>query len=76
MQLVKFKNGKYGIRKRNLFDKIFKREGLFRDFNPILVEWRSSSDRYFEHCQLYSFEEVVNIFNNINSGVIEEIIIN
>lgn len=75
MEIVKFKNGKYGIRKRNLFDKLFKREGLFRDFKPFSIKWRKSDDKYFEDCQLESFDEVVNYFNNINFGVIEKVVV-
>ena len=74
MEVVQFKNGKYGIRKKNLFDKLFKREGSFSDFRSSSINWRKSDDKYFRDCQLDSFEEVINHFNNINFGVIEKVI--
>jgi len=75
MQIIKFKNGKYGIRKRNLLDKILKGEGVFRDFKPQIYKWRTTDCHYFKDCQLDSFEEVVEIFNNLNFGVIEKVIV-
>ena len=75
MEIVKFKNGKYGIRKRSLWDRLFKKEGVFRDFKPQIYKWRKSDDSYFYDCQLDSFDEVVNIFNNIRFGVIEKVVV-
>lgn len=74
MEIVKFKNGKYGIRKRDFLDKLFNAEGLFRDFNPSAVKWRNSDDTYFSDCQLDSFDEVVKVFNQLKFGVIEKVI--
>lgn len=75
MELVKFKNGKYGIRKRNLFNKIFKNEGVFFDFRPQTCRWRKSDDKYFNDCQLDSVEETAKYFNNINFSVVEKVIL-
>lgn len=74
MEIVKFKNGKYGIRKRSLWDRLFKKEGVFRDFKPQIYKWRTSDDSYFDDCQLDSFDEVVKTFNNISFGVIEKVV--
>ena len=74
MEIVRFKNGKYGIRKRNLFYKLFQKEGLFRDFKGFSIKWRESDDKYFADCQLDSLDEVVNHFNNIAFCVIEKVL--
>jgi hypothetical protein len=74
MEIVKFKNGKYGIRKRTLIQKVFNKEGVFRDFKPYLIYWRSSDNSYFKDCQLDSFEEAVEKFNNINFGVVDKVL--
>jgi len=73
MEIVKFKNGKYGIRKRNLWDIIFKNEGLFRDFSTFYYRWRKSDDRYFDNCQVDTFEVVENHFNSMKRKVIEKV---
>lgn len=74
MEIVKFKNGKFGIRKRNLFHKLLNKEGLFRDFRPHLIKWRASDSKHFDDCQLDSIHETLNYFNNINFSVIEKIV--
>lgn len=58
MKVVKFKNGKFGIMKLRLIDRILKREGLFYDFKPVGdVRWVSSRDRFFNDCQVDSIKE-------------------
>lgn len=76
MEIVQFKNGKYGIRKRNLSHKIFKKEGVFKDFCPIITQWRTSDDEFFKDCQLESLDRVTFIFEALKGGVIEKIIEN
>jgi len=76
MEIVQFKNGKYGIRKRNLFHKIFKKEGVFKNFRPIIIQWRRSDDDFFKDCQLESIDSVTTIFEAMKGGVIEKIIEN
>lgn len=58
MKIVEFKNGKFGIMKLRLIDRILKREGVFYDFKPVCgVRWVSSRDRFFKDCQVYTIKE-------------------
>ncbi len=75
MDIVKFRNGKYGIRKRSLWDKIFGNEGVFRDFNRIIIRWRKFDDSYFYDCQLDTLVEVTKFYDDMKFGVIEKVII-
>lgn len=75
MEIVMFKNGKYGIRKRTWFDKLFGLEGKFRDFKPILTKWRRSDCKYFHDCQLDSLEKVKEQFEIIKNGVVKEVVV-
>lgn len=74
MEIVQFKNGKYGIRKQSFLDKLFKREGVFWDFERTLFPWKKSSFHYFGCCQLDTLEEVEKIFPLVNSSVILKVI--
>ena len=74
IEIVKFKNGKYGIRKRNFIQKIFNLEGVFRDFKPFLYYWRTPSNPYFDHCELDTIEEVNDFFNRMNGDFVKEVI--
>jgi hypothetical protein len=73
ISIVKFKNGKYGIMKRNIFNKIFKQNGVYMDFNPVggTNKWRSSRDYYFKDCQLDSIEKVTEFLQINNNKFVE-----
>jgi len=58
MEIVKFKDGKFGIRKRNFIQRLLNKGGVFKDFNPVLTHWRKPCDRYFKDCQMDSEQEV------------------
>lgn len=58
MEIVQFKNGKYGIRKRHFLERLFDYGGSFKDFRPYEKQWRKASDHFFHDCQMESLEEV------------------
>jgi len=70
IDVVQFKNGKYGIRKRSFFDKLFGRGGLFKDFKPYLTHWRKPSDPYFKDCQMSSIDEIKDHLNKIRNDYV------
>ena len=78
MEIVKFKNGKFGIRKRTFFDKLFYRQGTFRDFHPTLsgtTLWRNPSNRFFYDCQTYNIDEARELFYRLNDDVVECVVL-
>lgn len=58
MEIVQFKNGKYGIRRRTWLEKLFNKGGSFKDFKPILKKWRKPDDKFFHDCQTESLDEI------------------
>jgi hypothetical protein len=76
LYIVKFVNGKYGIMRRTFWDKIFKRNGLFRDFKPATTFgiWRTHVDFYFKDCQLDTIEQAKEQLSNLVNGYVESII--
>lgn len=73
LEIVKFKNGMYGIRKRTWIDVLFGREGSFRDFKPSpYTTWRKQSDRYFDDCQLATKEAANDWLLRISGKYVEE----
>ena len=70
IDIVQFKNGKYGIRKRSFLDRLFGRGGVFKDFRPILTNWRKPLDPYFKDCQTESIDEIKDYLNRITNNYV------
>ena len=77
VEIVKFSNGKYGIRRRaSWFNKLFGVRYLYRDFKPILIKWRKADDSHFPDCQLNTLVEVeAKIYDVLVVEVFKELII-
>ena len=50
-EIVKFSNGKFGLRRRSFIDRLFNLSGSFRDFKPLYYHWRKPTDGFFQDCQ-------------------------
>lgn len=74
MDIVQFKNGKYGIRKRNWFQRVFNKGGSFYDFRPALFKWRKQYDNFFHDCQLESVDEVKECLLKLKSNYVIKVI--
>ena len=77
MEIVKFKNGKFGIRKRDFLERLFNLTGVFRDFKPTdlgLVIWRKPSDKYFIDCQVDNIDEAKDMYQRIKGDIVDAVI--
>jgi hypothetical protein len=75
LNIVIFKNGFYGIRKKTFIDWLFGLEGSFRDFHPISgIKWRRSTDSFFKDCQTDDKNKAWDLYNSLNGSVIKEVI--
>jgi len=75
MEIVKFKNGKFGIRKRNLYETIFNVGGVCKDFKPCLFQWRKSGDKHFEDCQLDTIEQARTQLSLLQNDFVESVVV-
>ena len=51
-EIVKFSNGKFGLRRRSFIDRLFNLSGSFRDFKPtVFYSWRKPTQEFFQDCQ-------------------------
>lgn len=75
INIVKFKNGKFGIRRKTLIDWIFCSEGSFRDFSPCSGElWLRPNRPYFKDCQTDDINKAFELYHILTSSVISGII--
>ena len=58
MEIIQFKNGNYGIRKRTTLDVILNKEGKFMDFHHVKLKFWRRNDIWFNDCQVESLEKV------------------
>lgn len=65
INIVRFNNGSYGIRKRTGF--LFKTDVYF-DLETTFHWWNTGSP-YFKDCQSTSLQRVTDIFNNRGLGI-------
>jgi hypothetical protein len=68
MEIVKFKNGTYGIRKTNFLFKILGSAGLFKDLRSHRNYWWFSSSEFFQDCQSKNLQDVEEIFKMLVNG--------
>lgn len=65
-KIVKFNNGKYGIRRRTLLDRIFFNEGEFCDLVSYGHYWWTKQSHWFDDCQTDDVNLVIRKFQHYN----------
>ena len=50
-EIVKFSNGKFGLRRRSFIDRLFNLQGRFKDFKSVIYHWRKPTESFFKNCQ-------------------------
>ena len=67
INIVELNNGKFAIQRTILF--FFK---SYYDFHPIYsIQWRSASSYWFKDCQVKSFLEAQEVYNQISGRVVK-----
>jgi hypothetical protein len=70
IRLVQFHNGKYGIQKRSVLQRLFGNDGEFQDLKNIKYSWTKKSE-YFKDCQSVDFNLVSEVYLVLTSSVVK-----
>jgi hypothetical protein len=73
-QIVEFRNKKFGIRKRNIFQNIFNYGGSYYDFYTSINNFITSDERYFLNCQTEDIELVFRKHSELTNNVVFKVI--
>lgn len=73
-EIVEFKNGKYGIRRRNFIQNLFDFGGDFLDLVAHVRYFWGSEECHFVDCQTSDLNSLISIHQSITDNIIFRVI--
>lgn len=74
-EIVKFSNGKFGLRRRSFIERLFNLDGSFKDFTPTpFYSWRKPTQDYFQDCQTDDLKIVEFEYSKFNGDLVSEVL--